>query len=575
MIIFEGVDINNKKKVYAPGDSFENSFMEAMIRKVPSVCISTHHCEAGTETLVDLLERGVPVLLLDSRERWPLVDYDWQPSTTYAAKTKSLKDPRAKQAEFIERLSSSAGVLSGMEQSTNPMVSKRLSFDQGSGRARAASGSKRRNFDRVDIARDILREDLRVMLEDGAAGNGAIDLWEIPLYAFLHGMMNLKSMGDEEGGQYDEAWLGQAIIKKQAEQAQSKGLQAPTEEKQKLADALCGVFFEEYNTHVNDARIKTLQNSIKDFPVGESEAATKKKEKLEEALRDELRKKESNDLEADRDEWISLSALLTNASTFSESVYDIDCINRALGDVAHIDRLPTNNTLQGSLLLQKAWDCVDFYNVIADRFKLYSKVSYAVMMVLGIFVIGAGVFSANYPDLLDKHTMSMCVLGLSIASGATTAFVTNQNPALRWQQLRSAWLEIQADIWMFRTRAVKYREASKAREYNRPENVKFHDTLKNVRDRVLESTDLKKTTFYGKSKEMYARHGQHATNEQTKPEGDNHHSPLQPEDYIELRLKAEANFYKRRIPSYGRLIYLSQVVLIGGAWCSQCSLTWS
>ena len=58
-------------------------------------------------------------------------------------------------------------------------------------------------------------------------------------------------------------------------------------------------------------------------------------------------------------DWLALHTILTSKHTFSESLYDLDGINKVLGDVAQIDRLPSTNTLEGSLLLQTAWDCVD------------------------------------------------------------------------------------------------------------------------------------------------------------------------------------------------------------------------
>ncbi len=79
-----------------------------MIRSVPSVCIATHDIDSGSDMIIDLLHRGVPVLLLDARERWPLIDYETMPTTTLAKKTKSLLDPRVKLAQKLERQSSSS-----------------------------------------------------------------------------------------------------------------------------------------------------------------------------------------------------------------------------------------------------------------------------------------------------------------------------------------------------------------------------------------------------------------------------------------------------------------------------------
>lgn len=92
-----------------------------------------------------------------------------------------------------------------------------------------------------------------------------------------------------------------------------------------------------------------------------------------------------------------------------------------------------------------------------------------------------------------------------------------------------------------------------------------------LQDRILESADLKKTSFYGSNMEAHAKHGQH-TSQHRKPgprlaerDGDNHHSPQDPESFIKHRLRVESQFYASRIPRYGRYAHFSQFVLIGGS----------
>ena len=73
-IIFEGVDINERKS--GVRNSFQNSFMESMIANVPCVVIASQNSAFGSSlpAIADLLHRGIPTLLLDLRERWPLFD---------------------------------------------------------------------------------------------------------------------------------------------------------------------------------------------------------------------------------------------------------------------------------------------------------------------------------------------------------------------------------------------------------------------------------------------------------------------------------------------------------------------
>ena len=46
--------------------------------------------------------------------------------------------------------------------------------------------------------------------------------------------------------------------------------------------------------------------------------------------------------------------------------------------------------------------------------------------------------------------------------------------------------------------------------------------------------------------------------------GDNHHSPLSPEDYIAFRVKPTLKFYQKRLPRYYRLRTAGQLLIFLG-----------
>ena len=80
VILFECIEERTKKKittlerenVYAP---FLSCMLERLVATLPSLAIQAQGYE-DLDTLADLVNRKIPLLLLDSRERWPLVDLD-------------------------------------------------------------------------------------------------------------------------------------------------------------------------------------------------------------------------------------------------------------------------------------------------------------------------------------------------------------------------------------------------------------------------------------------------------------------------------------------------------------------
>lgn len=175
--------------------------------------------------------------------------------------------------------------------------------------------------------------------------------------------------------------------------------------------------------------------------------------------------------------------------------------------------------------------------------------------------------------------MSLYILILSLLTGVLTSYVSFQNPQLRWQQLRAAALEIEAEIFSFRTRTGKYRAQSSKSTFTHTDQIIFQQHLKSVQERVLESADLKKTSFFSTNKSLQCKHGQHPPPRVTfkrkstaddVPGLDDHHSPVQPNEYIKIRLDRESEFYKSRVPFYGRVSNICQAVIVLSSIFQSC-----
>ena len=114
--------------------------------------------------------------------------------------------------------------------------------------------------------------------------------------------------------------------------------------------------------------------------------------------------------------------------------------NRQINLVAQIDRLPSQNSLEGMFLLRSCWDCVDIFTARALHCKRLTKVSYLTMMILGSATSVLTNFSLNRPDLLSCDTLNSVVVILSLVTSFLAGVITFLNPKQKWQQLRGAAL---------------------------------------------------------------------------------------------------------------------------------------
>ncbi len=146
-----------------------------------------------------------------------------------------------------------------------------------------------------------------------------------------------------------------------------------TQGEDKLAEALCNVYFDESSRHQCEVFINLLPSKIKAVEDLKVELTHKHEVFLKEAklaLAQALEMEASGSYGGERTlDWMSLYHVFLSKSAFSESIYDSEGINKVLGDVAKIDRLPSTNTLEAAILLRHAWDCVDIYQAMADRYK--------------------------------------------------------------------------------------------------------------------------------------------------------------------------------------------------------------
>lgn len=273
----------------------------------------------------------------------------------------------------------------------------------------------------------------------------------------------------------------------------------------------------------------------------------------------------------------NIHTVLTSPKTFSANLADLPRLQKMLVQIPNLNRLPEANELTTMELLRSAWDFVDIYTYEADRMKTMAKFTYYVLMLLGLLISTVTVVSLNRPDLVPAEWLNLVVVGLSLTSSFIAGLITIVNPVTKWRQLRSAALALESEIWKFRTRSGSYMIAGSRQEPQEVEE-KLHAFVDATRQHVLKSATISETAFlshfnlfsnlFKPSHAAVYRHGQYSpcgasgTYGQSNPDRDDHHSPIRPEMYLELRVAPQLHFYQTRLPRYSCRRHVSEVVIL-------------
>ena len=92
---------------------------------------------------------------------------------------------------------------------------------------------------------------------------------------------------------------------------------------------------------------------------------------------------------------------------------------------------------------------------------MVTKVSYAMLIILGVLIGGITVVHVNLraeclPEerspLMDDAMLNVYTTILALITGVVAGIVNIIGPAQKWTRLRGAALAIESEIWQFRTR---------------------------------------------------------------------------------------------------------------------------
>eukprot|EP00933_Yihiella_yeosuensis_P005238 TRINITY_DN109717_c0_g1_i1.p1 TRINITY_DN109717_c0_g1~~TRINITY_DN109717_c0_g1_i1.p1 ORF type:complete len:1269 (-),score=306.07 TRINITY_DN109717_c0_g1_i1:84-3419(-) len=329
---------------------------------------------------------------------------------------------------------------------------------------------------------------------------------------------------------------------------------------------------------------------------------------------------------ADEDLWLAVYEILKSRHVYSGNLHHLGKVEKQLFNIARIDRLPEANSLEGLVLLRRAWTLCDVFVLTAWYYKRISKISYFIMLVLGVLIVAVTVAGSLYPDLLSENLQRNLLLGLALFGSFTTGLIARIEPYKKWMQLRGGALALEAEVWKYRTRSGDYSTVDSLNNVGRQQAERraeayFQETLLAVQETVLVSAGMKETSFYSaqtstddvfvnikefkdfktkaekkaaskskvataiadqKSAEMnlladshsgasqqaplhQMKHGQYkgcSDLARPGPGDDTHHAPATPHEYIRWRLMPAMQFYQRRIPRYSRKQRIIQALLL-------------
>jgi len=240
--------------------------------------------------------------------------------------------------------------------------------------------------------------------------------------------------------------------------------------------------------------------------------------------------------------------------------------------------LPQSNSYEAERTLQRAWDNVDIYTHVATRCKRMAKTLYAGMLIIAAATTILTTVALNRgADTYIRRELDTYVMVLTLTGSALVTVLSFFNPQAKWHQLRGTALALESEVWKFRTRTGLYSQTSSVADNSNvrgPEGnlMRICDDLSS---HVLKSASVVDTAFYARFDGLFERpkdptkyhHGQHSGSltggtyghsghdqakaaEHEETHIDDHHSPITPAQYIELRVKPQLEFYQGRLPYY-------------------------
>mmetsp|Transcript_15172 Transcript_15172/g.34462 ORF Transcript_15172/g.34462 Transcript_15172/m.34462 type:complete len:1026 (-) Transcript_15172:113-3190(-) len=294
----------------------------------------------------------------------------------------------------------------------------------------------------------------------------------------------------------------------------------------------------------------------------------------------------------DEHKWLAVWDVLGSSNVETGNMFDLVQVKKKMEMLAQIETLPSSNMLQTLVLIRRAWVLHDVYHEHAWRYKKLAKLSYMLILFIGITTVIVTVAYGLIEKEANENLQRVVLLALALVATLVTGLTSLVDPNRKWMFLRCGQLWLEQEIWKLRTRTGDYMSLSSSMQRQQSEmkaTENFADFLTAVQERVQQGADLKNTSFYSIAtstdniysdrfnteggaeatdhkvigvqdlrpqkplqppKPSWLSHGQYSGIKFVGMKGDNGHSPTTPDEYIRYRLTPALNFYQSRIPRY-------------------------
>ena len=263
--------------------------------------------------------------------------------------------------------------------------------------------------------------------------------------------------------------------------------------------------------------------------------------------------------------------LLASENTYHVNLVDIEGAAKLVNMLVRLDRLPKENSHEGLLLLRSAWCNYDIAMHLADRYKCWCKLMFAVQLCFSWLVVAisaASQFVQNaekapetaFNDETTHRTLEEIVFGVSLLLSLFLSLASLMDSKAKWRALRSGACTLQSAIWLYRTRVGPFEiDEGSSNSTGKPEKALVR-ALEGFGEDLASGASIGTSNFHKQHKASVFKHYQYEG--RPDPDEDDYQSPLQPHNYIKCRVEPTLQFYAKRIPIYNRRSNLYNIVLI-------------
>jgi hypothetical protein len=299
-------------------------------------------------------------------------------------------------------------------------------------------------------------------------------------------------------------------------------------------------------------------------------------------------------------EYMSYKSLLESKFLYSRSIEETTSeMTDIIEDMWKRSRLPNETRAEALYLLRTVWNSVDNYWNEARIFKYYAKMLFRMFVLCALAISVVTVVYLNDNTIITQPQCNAAVLVLSLIASLVSASIAFFQPERRWLTFRAASLTLESEIWNFRMSF-----AINCKQDSRDQEESLRAFQKAVQEQVSKSASTGTTTIntdidlFGYPEQFQREvciHGQYDDRtvsarmpgvfyflpsclgnstwlnrccskgrRRTFDREDDHHTALDPEEYIRWRVKPVVMFYQNRLPHYYKKLQFMETLMIAG-----------